>query len=209
MWGHFKHMKYILYFFLLFLLSFGNAQTLPKASPASAGIDEPRLKMVDTVIDEAIANKDIPGAVITIVKDGLLIYEKAYGYKQLIPNKIKMELTTQFDLASLTKPLATATSAMILLEHGKLRLLDKVEDFFPVFKTGRKEISSFDKPIRLIHLLTHTSGLPPYAPVEEIKKIYGSPAPDSLLSYIGRTKRHHEAGTYFKYSCLNFITLQK
>jgi len=196
-------------FLLLIAYSLTFAQVLTKALPAAVGIDEHHLKMVDKVINEAVTKEEIPGAVLTIVKDNFIVYEKAYGYKQLLPKKLKMELTTQFDLASLTKPIATATSAMILLEQGKLRLLDIVEDFFPVFKTGREDSSSFKEPIRLIHLLTHTSGLPDYAKVEKVKKMYDSPAPDSLLAYIGRMKRHHETGTYFKYSCLNFITLQK
>lgn len=120
-----------------------------------------------------------------------------------------MTIETEFDLASLTKPIATATSAMILLDRGKLRLLDRVSDFIPDYEPWKDDSTHKTRPIRIIHLLTHTSGLPPYAPVKELEKKYGAPQPDSLIRYISHVKRHHAPGTYFKYSCLNFITLQR
>ena len=181
-----------------------NAQTLKNVSPNAENMDGQRLKLADRIIEKAIADSIIPGAVLLVARNNKIVYRKTYGYRQLVPVKRKMQINTIFDLASMTKPIATATSAMILLERGQLRLKDRVSDFLPQFNHKNR----FGKSIRIIHLLTHTSGLPPYAPVKELKEKYGSPNPDSLIAYIGRLPLEHEPGTYFKYSCLNFITLQ-
>jgi len=199
------------FLFVFILLYFTNlfAQSLPESPANEQGFDGVRLQKVDKVINRAIEAKDIPGAVLLISRNDKIVYRKAYGYKELIPVKKKMQVETVFDLASLTKPLATATSAMILIDRGQLRLLDKVKDFFPAFIPWVNDSTHSKTDIRIIHLMTHTSGLPPYAPVEKLKKKYGAPNPDSLLAYIARVKRHHAPGTFFKYSCLNFITLQR
>lgn len=201
---------YRVYILLIFLITISGqlqAQKIINANPASSGMNRAHLALLDTVIEKAIEKGDIPGAAILILRKNAVVYRKAFGYKQLIPAKQKMDINTIFDLASLTKPIATATSIMILVDRGQLRLLDKVKDFYPDFIPWTDEGTK--KDIRIIHLLTHTSGLPPYAPWQKLKDKYGSPAPDSLLRYIAAVKRHHEPGTYFKYSCLNFITLQK
>ncbi len=190
--------------FLILLAAILNAQSLKVVSPGTENMDIHRLQLADQIIEKAITDSIIPGAVLLVARNNKIVYRKAYGYRELVPVKRKMEITTIFDMASVTKPVATATSAMILLERGQLRLKDRVSDFLPQFKHKNR----FGKPIRIIHLLTHTSGLPPYAPVKELKEKYGSPNPDSLIAYIGRMPLEHEPGTYFKYSCLNFITLQ-
>lgn len=64
------------------------------------------------------------------------------------------------------------------------------------------------KDIRIIDLMTHTSGLPPYAPVSELQEKYGSPNPKGLMEYISTCKREFKPQTKFQYSCLNYITLQ-
>ncbi|RLD16297.1 hypothetical protein DRI50_02220 [candidate division KSB1 bacterium] len=191
-------------FLFLFSVLLLQAQTLPVVSPETEQMNGKRLQLADQLIEKAIADSIIPGAVLLVARNNKIVYRKAYGYRQLVPVKRKMEINTIFDMASVTKPVATATSAMILLERGQLRLKDRVSDFLPQFKHP----NNFGKPIRIIHLLTHTSGLPPYAPVKELKEKYGAPNPDSLIAYIGRLPLEHEPGTYFKYSCLNFITLQ-
>ncbi len=189
---------------VLFLAVFLQAQALKVVAPEVENMDGKRLQLADKIIEKAIADSIIPGAVLLVARDNKIVYRKAYGYRQLVPVKRKMKISTIFDLASVTKPVATATSAMILLERGQLRLKDRVSDFLPQFKHK----NNFGKPIRIIHLLTHTSGLPPYAPVKELQQKFGAPNPDSLIAYIGRLPLEHEPGTYFKYSCLNFITLQ-
>ncbi len=193
---------------LFFWFSFLYAQLLPVVSPEKAGMDSNQLKRADEIINQAIQDSTIPGAVFLVTRENKIVYRKAYGYRQLLPNKKKMTVKTIFDLASITKPVATATSAMILIDRGKLRLMDRVDRFIPEF-SRKNEKDHSGEPIRIIHLLTHTSGLPPYAPVKELEKRFGSPAPDSLIAYIAGAPRHHEPGVYFKYSCLNYITLQR
>ncbi|HHE55471.1 MAG TPA: class A beta-lactamase-related serine hydrolase [Caldithrix abyssi] len=195
---------------LLIILSLFNitiAQSLEKVSPEEVGLNSSILLKADSVINKVIENEIIPGAVLLVERFNKIAYHKAFGYRELVPEKKPMELNTIFDLASITKPVATATSVMILLERGSLRLKDPVSLFIPDFKQYKGEFS--DKPIRIIHLLTHTSGLPPYAPVKELKEKFKGPQPDSLIHYIATVERHHAPGTYFKYSCLNFITLQR
>ena len=184
-----------------------NAQYLPQVSPEQMGMDTKRLQRADLVINQAIANKEIPGAVLAVVKDGKMAYLKAYGNKQIYPSTIPMDVNTVFDLASVTKPVATAISAMILIERGQLRLLDKVSLFIPNFKPwsdGKEK-----KDIRVIDLMTHTSGLPSYAPIDKAEKAKGNSKPDQLIEYIATVDRNFEPQTNFRYSCLNYITLQR
>ncbi len=185
------------------------AGNFPEAEPSEMGMDPDVLCRVDSVIGQSIDRSEIPGAVLLVMRRGRIVWRKAYGYAMLVPEKKPMTVETVFDLASITKPLATATSVMILLERGYLRLLDPVDLYIDGFEpwidpeTGRKQ------RIRIWHLLTHTSGLPPYAPVKELEERYGAPNPDSLIVYIGRVERHSPPAEKFRYSCLNFITLQR
>lgn len=195
---------------LLSFIAFGlMAQSIPKVTPESVGMDSKRLERADDIIYKAIENKSIPGAVLAVVKDGKLAYLKAYGNSQTYPTVKPMAENTVFDLASVSKVVSTAISAMILVERGKVRLTDNISVYIPNFegwtdpKTGKK------KNIRVIELLTHTSGLPSYAPVEELRKKYKTPNPDGLIEHIAKVKRESEPGTKFNYSCLNFITLQR
>src|SRR5262249_48283652 len=95
---------------------------LPPAKPADVGIDPLRLARVDAAVEEALKRGSAPGAVVLVVRKGKVVHRKAYGSRALKPAKEAMTADTVFDLASLTKPLATATSVMLLLERGKLRL---------------------------------------------------------------------------------------
>ncbi|MFV0392336.1 MAG: serine hydrolase [Paludibacteraceae bacterium] len=185
-----------------------NAQSLPKSTPEEVGMSSTHLRYVDEVIEKAMTDKEIPGAVLGIVRDGKMAYLKAYGLKEVYPNTVKMDVSTIFDLASLTKPIATATSAMILIERGRLRLQDKVNLFIPEFQ-GWKTPDGKTTDIRIIDLLTHTSGLPAYAPVETLQKQFGAPSPDGLIHYISTCHRDFEPKTNMQYSCLNYITLQR
>ncbi|HID38052.1 MAG TPA: hypothetical protein EYP36_00860 [Calditrichaeota bacterium] len=195
-------------FLLVFFTGYLCAQSLPLITARQAGMDGTKLERIDRVIEKAIEKKQIPGAVLLVMRDNRIVYRKAFGFKQIYPVKKPMSVETVFDLASLTKPIATATSLMILLEQGQIRLLDEVKLYIPTFTAWIDDSTKEKTHVRIIHLLTHTSGLPPYAPVDKLKKQFGSPAADSLIHYIATVKRHHAPGAYFKYSCLNFITLQ-
>jgi len=120
----------------------------PAASPV-------RLTAVDSVIEQAIAQRMIPGAVVLIGHDGHVIYRKAFGYRALEPKREPMTLDTIFDLASLTKVIATTPAVMQLAERGKVRIADTVVKYLPEFGQNGKE------DITVRQLLTHYAGLAP------------------------------------------------
>lgn len=199
---------YFLVFSFILCACNSRAQQLARVSPESVGMSSKHLKYADEIIEKAISDNEIPGAVLGVVKNGKMAYLKAYGNKQVFPRTEKMDVNTVFDLASVTKPIATATSAMILIERGQLRLFDKVNLFIPNFQ-GWKTPEGKTIDIRVVDLLTHTSGLPPYASVEMLKKQFGAPNPSGLINYIATCKRDFEPQTDMQYSCLNYIALQR
>jgi len=194
---------------LCFAFDASFAQGLVRVKPEEAGMDSRKLAMADDAINESIKAGDIPGAVLGVVRHNKLVYLKAYGNKQVYPDTVAMTANTVFDLASVSKPVGTATSIMLLMEQGKLRLMDDVSKYIPGYEGWTDSVTGKKRPIRIIHLLTHTSGLPPYAPVEELQKIYTTPNPDGLITHISTVKRNNMPGTVFDYSCLNFISLQR
>lgn len=175
-----------------------SAQPLQRVAPEQAGMNSRQLAYADKAIEEAIEQEDIPGAVLAVVHQGKLAYLKAYGCKQTYPTAEPMDVHTVFDMASVSKSMSTAICAMILVERGQLRLSDPVTLYIPEF-SGEIHVSD---------LLTHTSGLPPYAPVGELAEKYGSPNPKGLIDYIAACKTDFKPGSAFQYSCLNYITLQ-
>lgn len=184
------------------------SQPLQRVAPEQVGMDSRHLTYADEAIETAIANKEIPGAVLAVVRNGKMAYLKAYGNKRLVPQTEPMTTGTIFDMASCSKSMSTAVCAMILAEQGKIRFLDPVSRYIPGFKDWQSEDGKDKKVIRIADLLTHTSGLPPYAPAAELEKQYGSPNPDGLMEYIAGCKRDFKPQTDFQYSCLNYITLQ-
>ncbi|MDO9634719.1 MAG: serine hydrolase domain-containing protein [Paludibacter sp.] len=163
-----------------------------------ASINKRHLRYADNVILQSIQNKEIPGAVLAVVHRDKLVYLKAYGNKQTYPEVVKMKTNTVFDLASLTKSVSTATSIMILTERGKISLEDLVSVYIPEFKDS----------IRIKHILTHTSGLPSYAPVDSlINELVDNP--NTLIQHIANVTRGFKPGAGFKYSCVNYIILQQ
>lgn len=194
--------------FLFSLQAITMAQSLQRVAPEQVGMDSRKLMYADEAIEEAIANKEIPGAVLAVVRNGKMAYLKAYGNKRIYPNTEPMTANTIFDMASCSKSMSTAICTMILAERGKIRLLDPVSRYIPGFKDWESEDGKDKKVIRITDLLTHSSGLPPYASAAELEKKYGSPNPTGLMEYIAGCKRDFKPQTDFQYSCLNFITLQ-
>jgi CubicO group peptidase (beta-lactamase class C family)/lysophospholipase L1-like esterase len=193
---------------LLFTCCQSHAQPLPRVAPELLGMDSRRLAYADEVILKAVEDKEIPGAVLAVVYKGKLAYLKAYGNKQVYPKTVPMDVNTVFDMASVSKSMSTAISTMILIERGQIRMFDPVKNFIPEFKGWENE-NGRQVNIRIVDLLTHTSGLPPYAQVKELEEKYGSPNPDGLIEYIATCKRDFKPQTGFQYSCLNYITLQR
>jgi CubicO group peptidase (beta-lactamase class C family) len=198
-----------MFFLSFFLLAFHfiQAQPLPVVNPELVGMQTEKLNQVDKIILDAISKKQIPGAVLLVGRQGKIVKRQAFGKSQLIPNEKPMTIDHIFDLASITKPIATATSIMILVEEGKLRLLDRVSEYIPEFTTYIDSSTNDNEPARIYHLLTHTAGLPPYTDAAKIKAKFGATCPDSLILHIARLKKLAPPGKKFTYSCLGYITL--
>lgn len=189
-------------------LSAASGQPLPAAKPEDVGMSSKHLAYLDGIIGAAVAGKDFPGAVLLVAHKGKVVFRKAYGESQLVPEKRPMAVDMIFDLASVTKPVATATSVMILVEQGKIRLWDKVTKYVPEFSTWYGEKGIAGEEARLWHLLTHTSGLPPYTDAKEAGKKLGDPCSTAdLARLIAEIPKESPVGTKFVYSCLNYITL--
>lgn len=181
---------------------------LIQARPEEVGMDSRRLSRLDEVIGLALKRRDFPGAVLLVTRQGKIVWRKAYGQSQLLPEPAPMKTDLIFDLASLTKPIATATSIMILVERGQIRLWDRITNYIPEFTPYIEEKGLPGEGIRLFHLLTHTSGLPPYTDPKEVAAKYGEPCPtEALVRYIAGIRKEYRPGVKFVYSCLNYITL--
>lgn len=202
-------MKNFYLFLSIFLVSVSViAQPLKRVSPQESGMDPVRLSQVDRIIEESIKTGEIPGAVLAVVRDGKMAYLKAYGNKSVYPSQEKMTVNTVFDLASVSKPVGTAIAFMQLVEQGRVRLTDNVSMYIPGFKPWTDTVTGRKIEIRVVDLLTHTSGLPPYAPVATIVEQSGAPNPSALMNWISNCKRDFKPTSDFQYSCLNFVTLQ-
>ena len=204
--------KIFIFTVLATLVFLYGCQTKPKLKPAetpeSVGMSSARLARVDKIIKEAIDRKDFPGAVLHVVRKGKTVWRKAFGHSQWVPEMVPMEVSKIFDMASITKPVATATSVLMLVEQGRFRLWDKVKDFVPEFAVFTDEEGKTGEDARIWHLLTHTSGLPPYTDAEDLKDKYGYPITlESMIDHIAGLEKITSPGEEFHYSCLGFITL--
>jgi uncharacterized protein YbbC (DUF1343 family)/CubicO group peptidase (beta-lactamase class C family) len=124
-------------------------------SKSSPGFDEVRLGRVEELVTEAIKAGSLPGAVVLVGRGDRVLYLKAFGNRALEPKIEPMTIDTVFDMASVTKVVATTTSVMILVEEGRVRSSDRVAAFIPGFERyGKGDIT-------VRHLLTHLSGLRP------------------------------------------------
>lgn len=164
---------------------------------------KPDLSGIDRVVEEEIEKDNIPGAVVLVGQKDKILYWKAFGFEVKEPFEEVMNKDTIFDLASLTKPIATATSIMILADQGKIELGDYAGKYLPVFACNGKE------EVRLQHLLTHTSGLPAYTNAGELKNAFGTPCPDKVIEKICDMNAVSKPGEKFRYSCLGYITLAR
>jgi uncharacterized protein YbbC (DUF1343 family) len=169
---------------------------LPHATPEEVGLDSDHLDRIDDAIQEALQQKRMPGCVVCIGRQGKIAFLRAYGNKQVEPDEIPMTTDTVFDLASLTKPIATATSIMLLVERGKLRISDNVASHLPEFGQNEKE------DITVHQLLTHQSGLIADNPLSDY--LDGPEKSWERIFALGVTS---EPGTRFVYSDVNFLVL--
>jgi len=127
---------------------------LPSAQ-TNTGFDEQRLSRIDALIEEGIRERKLAGAVVLVGRGSDVAYFKAFGHRALGGRPEVMTRDTIFDVASLTKVVATATSMMVLIEEGRVRLVDRVAHYIPEFaRYGKRDVT-------IRHLLTHVSGLRP------------------------------------------------
>ncbi|MGC1371220.1 MAG: serine hydrolase [Candidatus Sulfotelmatobacter sp.] len=166
-----------------------NAAAPPKTNPV-------RLQAVDAVIDLAIHDGKIPGAVLIVGHDGRVIYRKAYGSRALEPRHEPMTVNTIFDLASLTKVIVTTTAVMQLAEQGKVRLNDPVAKYLPEFAQNGKE------DITVRQLLTHFSGLEP-----DLDRNTPWEGKETAYRMAFAETPQDAPGSKFTYSDINFIVL--
>jgi serine-type D-Ala-D-Ala carboxypeptidase len=164
-------------------------------------VRDARWAQIDAVVQEEIQVGHLPGAVVLVGCGDRILYHKAFGLAVAEPFQEPMQKDTIFDLASLTKPTATAAAVMILIDRGKIDPNDRVGKYLPAFACNGKE------DVRIRHLLTHTSGLPAYTDANAIRDLYGSPCPDKVVEKICSLKAQSEPGQEFRYSCLGYITL--
>ena len=158
---------------------------------------ENNLEVIDNFVEKQIKRGAFPGAVLLIGTREKTLYFKAYGYSKLFPERNLMTKDTLFDMASVTKPVATATSIMVLLERGEIRLDDSVKYFIPSFQGELKD------EVTIRHLLTHTSGLPPWLPLYSICS-----SREEVYRYVSSSvKLQYKPGERVIYSDLNFILL--
>jgi len=166
---------------------------------------------VENAFQQAIAEGVFPGAVVLVSKDDAVVYERAFGFRSLMPHKTTMEPGTIFDLASLTKPLATAVAVMLLIREKKLRLDDQITRVIPMYGVFGKSLTT------VRHLLSHSSGLPAWKAFFEdivrneksgrINFVASRAAKNFVFEQIHREKVLNPPGAQCLYSDLGFMIL--
>jgi len=169
---------------------------LKYTNPARVSVSLQRLQAIDDEVNKEIAQHHLPGAVVLVARNGGVVWRKAYGSRALEPAREAMTADTIFDLASLTKIVATTTSIMILVERGKVRLSDPLSNYIPEIKDeGRERIT-------LELLLTHRAG---YAPDFDLKDRWSGY--DQAIKRLIQEPLRNPPGAKFVYSDINYIAL--
>ncbi len=157
-----------------------------------------RLSMIDQLVAEHIAKGKMPGCVVTVGRAGHVVFQRAYGHRQLQPEKVPMTVDTVFDLASLTKPIATGTSIMCLVDQGRLRLNDRVASHLPEFAANGKD------SVTVQQLLTHVGGLIPDNPIGDYEDGVAQ-----AWQNIWNLELTNAPGEKFAYTDVGFIVLAR
>ena len=164
--------------------------------PEDVGMDNWCLQQIDHVVADGLRAGQMPGCVVAVGRRGGIVFRKAYGDRQVEPAREAMTLETVFDVASLTKPVATATCVMLLVEAGKVDPGDRVSDHLPQFgQAGKKQIT-------VAQLLTHQGGLVADNHLRE----YANGA-DEAWRRICASRPIAKPGSRFIYSDVGYIVL--
>ena len=166
------------------------------AAPVAASPGNAEFCWIDDLVEEAIRENRLPGAVVLVGQNEHILYRKAFGHRAVVPDFEPMTIDTVFDLASLTKVVATTTSIMQLVEAGRISLEDPVARHIPQFKRHGKS------QITVRHLLTHMSGLKPGIPPARRWKGYRA-----AIEQVANDVPVTPPGKRIVYSDLNFILL--
>jgi len=153
---------------------------------------------IDRLVTEALSQGKLPGCVVVIGRKSGVVYSGAFGSRALLPKKEPMTEDTIFDLASLTKPLATATALMVLADQGRVDLDERVSHYLPTFAARGKG------GITLRQLLTHVSGLPSETPVGDYE--HGRA---EAIRRIAALSLKAAPGAKFAYSDIGFLILEE
>ena len=189
--------KYLPFLVILALAACTTPQQRPAVAPAAArDLELSRFNAIEPLIHNAIAEQKLPGAVVLVGVGERTVYHKAIGQRALVPSPEPMTLNTIFDVASLTKVVATTTSIMILIDEGRIGLNDRVATFIPGFERHGKA------NITIRHLLTHVSGLRPDVDLKDSWSGY-----DTAIRLAVEEVLTSAPGTRFVYSDINFFIL--
>jgi uncharacterized protein YbbC (DUF1343 family)/CubicO group peptidase (beta-lactamase class C family) len=159
-------------------------------------IDETRLQRLTALLEGAVAAQEAPGAVAVVARHDAVLFHQAFGYAQVVPQSDPMRPDTVFDLASLTKVVATAPCLLALVEDGVVALRDPAARYVTAFTGEGKE------KVDLRHLLTHCSGLPAWKPFYKTDA-----SPEALIASLCATPLEAAPGSRYLYSDLGFIVL--
>ncbi len=187
-------------------LALALAGLVPESARAKEALDPTVLHKMDDAINQAIDEHKCPGAVIWVEHKGSTYY-KAFGNRQLIPEKEKMTKDTIFDLASLTKVVAGTPAIMLLVERGQVKLDEPVQTYIPEFKGDGKE------KITVRELLTHTSGQIPDIETKTAwhgrEVAYQKASAEKLWSTPGETFRYSDVNLFMVGAIVERVTGMK
>ena len=168
----------------------------PARSAVRGPVSSAQFAQVQRLVEQGMAAGTFPGAVVYVRQDARVVWHHAFGWAAVTPRRRTMRSDAVFDLASLTKPIATATAVLQLVEHGILQLDHPVADYLPAFGASGKQA------VTVRHLLTHTSGLPAW-----IRLYLRVRTPAEALRYICALSPGAAPGSRVEYSDLGFIVL--
>ncbi len=176
----------------------GEHRSLPQADAATRGMQPERLQRIDDLVEDGLAKGEMTGCVVLVARHGTIVWLKAYGNRLTGDHHEAMATDTIFDMASITKPVATATSLMRLVEQNAIDLEAPVSNYLPEFGKQGKEA------ITVLQLLTHQGGLIPDNSLDDYQH-----GPDAAWQRICELTPQATPGREFIYSDVGFITLGK
>ncbi len=166
-------------------------------TPGQVGFIAERFSELDTIMQDAIKNGATPGAVLLVAKDGVIVYQKAFGRFTYSPHSERVTVNTIYDLASVTKIAATTVSIMRLYDEGKIGLDDPIAKYLPRFAENGKG------KVTIKNLLMHDGGFPPDRPFYRMCR-----TPQEVFDSLYATRLIYKTGIdTMVYSDLDFITL--